>query len=254
MSKTIVPTFLLFLALAASLIGSLSWAQPPDADNAQVINRLVGVISDPQANREQRINAAVAVSKEEFRKDAGRAVGPMIALLDELLQDQPPSPYPFASAINGVDKVALALGDMGPQAWPAVPSLTFMLQCRSLESYKRKAAAEALGKIGTPAAIAALIKAAHEDKYAPVRAVIVAALNQLAPNNSAAALELKVIAQIDPDQSVRELAGAPKVEKKEPEKAPEKILPPAPKDEKPAEKPAAKDEKLPDKKGDKLPE
>ena len=83
MSKPILPALLLLTFFAA-----LEWypcaAQPPDADNAAVINRLIGVMADPQAKREQRINASLAVSKEEYRKQAGRAIGPMIGLLDEL--------------------------------------------------------------------------------------------------------------------------------------------------------------------------
>src|SRR5262249_17500033 len=143
----------------------------------------------------------------------------------------------FPSVVNGLEKVARALGDMGQSAEAAVPALSNLLLGRpDLESYKRQAAAEALGKIGTPRAVSALSEAAHKDKSVGVRSTIAGALKQLGATNAQAALEAKTIAAIDPDQGVREQAGAPKPMPEEKKPVEKEKIEVKPEEKKPVEK------------------
>jgi hypothetical protein len=211
------------LAFSAGLLWLPSSAPAQEGDNAATIDRFIAVVKDQKADRTQRINASVALSKKDFKSPDDRAVRALIAFAEELILE-PVGFTPYLPKTQpGLDTVAHALGDMGEQAEPAVPLLMRILLNRAgLESYKRRAAAEALGQIGSAKALPALIEAARQDRDPYVRQGVAIALTQMAPKNKDAATELKIIAEIDPEQRVREEAGAPKKEK-EPEKAPEKM-------------------------------
>jgi hypothetical protein len=231
--------------LSVSLPGLPALAQPPEPEAKAVISRLIGVIKDKRADREQRINACVALSQEDYRKQSADAIAPMVSFFEELVQEVPSAWSSYHPIVGpGLEKVALALGqvvsavDNNDKAKLAVPVLVTVLKRPwIMQSYKRSAAAEALGKIGSKDAAPALIEVARQDRSAAVRVAVVKALQEIAAKNKDQdlAAELKAIALVDP--KVWEAAAAPP-EKKEADKKGEDKKPEdkKPEDKKPEDK------------------
>lgn len=202
-----------FLALtigALCLPSSAGAAEGDKPDNAAIVNSLLEVVRDKNADRAQRINACAAL--KDYPELADLAVPTMVAFLQELAPEAPAAFSPYHPAGRpGLELVAAAIGEMGPKAESAVPELTRILGAQlAMENYKRGAAARALGKIGSDDAFLALKKASDSDRDRGVRKAIVAGLKDMAAKNKDAAILLQRIAKIDPDAGVRAAAGPPK--------------------------------------------
>jgi hypothetical protein len=251
------------LGLSISLHGLPAAAQPPEPEAKAVVARLIDVIKDKRANREQRINACVVLSKPEYRKESADAIGPMVSFLEELIQEVPAGWSPYHPIVGpGLDQVAVAVGEVVAaaedpnKAKAAVPVLISILKRPwVMQSDKRRAAVEALGKIGSTDAASALIEASRQDRSATgpksVRAAVVTAMQEIATKHpdtdegKKLAAELKAISEID---KAREAGGA--AAKKAADNKPEdKAVDKKPEDKVPDKK--EDKEKKPEDKGDK---
>jgi HEAT repeat protein len=188
--------------LSAALSCVPCMAEPADAPVADVVARLKAVVQDRLADREQRISACVALSQEEYRDQAKETIPAMVSFLETLAKEYPSGQSPYCPTVGGgLEKVTRALGNMGEQAEPAVAALSTILKDQSLASYKRSAAAEALGKIGSSRGVPILVDVARRERNTSVHQAVVSALKQLAPKFKEAAVEVKVLALIDADNT-----------------------------------------------------
>jgi HEAT repeat protein len=122
---------------------------------------------------------------------------------------KPPSEreYWFDEDIEVCQSIATALGRLGSDAAPAVPTLAAFMGNAELSS--KDDAIEALGAIG-PAAKDAVPQLTKEldDADADTRKITVAALGRIGPAAKAALPRLRQLADRDPDENVREAAQA----------------------------------------------
>jgi HEAT repeat protein len=135
-----------------------------------------------------RANAADAFGR------VGADPGKVVAELTALLKHDPH---------RGVRRsAASALGEMGPAAVPAIPFLRKALQG---EGGGWWVAADAIGKIGGPDAVAALVEAL-ESKDGDVRLTAIKRLGDLGGAAASAAKALKKARMDDPRESNRKAA------------------------------------------------
>jgi HEAT repeat protein len=188
-----------------------SRGQAPDADEA-VIDRLIDVLKDEASSKDQRANACLALGKRGAK--AKRAVPEMVSFLEAVLKDDRFSKGGVAA--ERVAKVAEGLGNIGTEAKEAVLVLNKVIvegvtgvtpKGRGAEG----AATEALGKIGSKDAFAALAKASTNERNIDVRKAAVKGLGHMARNLDSdlrvkALAQLQVIAETDLSQEVQQLA------------------------------------------------
>ena len=191
------------------------------AEEDPVVARLIEVVKDKEANPDQRANACVALGK--LGGKAKSAVPDMLGFLEELLKSGPDKEklYPVGTKLRLV-KVVSGLGDLGADAEAAVEPLAKLLKDRTMipepgqpkvnDQMHEWTAAEALGKIGTTKALAALsnalTKTLSKDADQFIRTNAVSGLQFTGMSKDAdrardAVVLLKVIAATDPLEYVQ---------------------------------------------------
>ncbi len=120
--------------------------ETPPATLAEAIS----VLSDPSSNYQEKLAAIETIII--FREDSIGAVPTLIDNLDDSVTDVR-------------EKSAVALGEIGPNAKASIPALSKML-LGSGSTRERRAAADALRKIGDKSAVPLLIEALSDDSVA----------------------------------------------------------------------------------------
>jgi RNA polymerase sigma factor (sigma-70 family) len=151
-----------------------------------VVPQLLEAVKHPDAH--VRINAAYALVQ------VGSDPDKTVAVLITLLQNEPQREVRRSAAA--------ALGEMGPAAAPAIPALRKALQG---EGGGWWVAADAIGKIGGPDAVPALI-AALENKDDDVRLTAIKQLGKLSSAASSVVESLKKARKDDPRELNRKAA------------------------------------------------
>ena len=200
-------------------------ADPPpkvETDVDPFVARVAEVLQNRNVTWEKGANACVSLGKQ-----GAKAVPVLPAareFIDRFLQ-QVSALQEYSENRQQDEWLARALrgiAELGPDAAPLVPSLENILaasiRSREQNQYYRftqsnKAAAFALGRIGSPKSIPALVKAAIEDKEADVRSEVVGALGKLAAVNSSTPdvlkeviVRLRVLLETDESDVVKALA------------------------------------------------
>lgn len=196
--------------------------QPPADEDAVVVKLLTDLVKNKEASLEKRANACETLGKHGARAKA--SVPAMAAFLDEInkgdLYSSSVADYIYTrERFVLLGKVVDGLGNLGPDAEPAVGSIGKVvgthvkLADSALESsvQARSKAAQALVKIGSPKGIEPLSRAVSVDPTPAVRLACVKVLGDLAnakdfPKRDEVKALLRVVVDTDEDMGVRKEA------------------------------------------------
>ena len=185
-------------------------------DDGLVVQRLLDLAHDKGAGPQKRADAWVALARRGL--PAKVAVPAMADFLLELRASTNKAGRYHPDTVAAFIKLMPAFGAYGAEAAPAAPLLADVLVSQTMKvNYEapevdvNAAAAVALGKTGTPKALAVLVKAVSVDRSEVVRGACIEGLAYLAlTRRSSIATEaqarLKVIAETDESSGLREKA------------------------------------------------
>jgi hypothetical protein len=187
----------------------------PDAQEELIIDRLIEMIKDTSASKDQRANACQMLGKRGPK--AKRGVPEMVKFLQEMIEkDKSTSTGEYLGGTSvRVVKVLEGLATFGADAKEAVPLLAKVFtqgipDPNSNSVPTKRPAAEGLGKIGSPEAFAILVKAStnssSELRIAAVQGLAYFAHGSDADLKLKAVAELTVIAETDTSSAVQKVA------------------------------------------------